>query len=274
MDGLDIATLLARAGGAISQDGSWQQNLAGAAGETAANEQERKYLSQMIGGNVPDPTGRFGLDPDTVLKGLQLRQQIEESRPKPVQMTQVETPWGVETMPAEEAPEYRRKLFNEQNETDPTNVREFEWLSEQPKDVQKSYMDYLEKRRGPNAAQTLAEMLKIQDAKQRKRAETEKKITYGTSEHFDEVGDRYEDADLSRMYSNYSARVKKQGRIPPSSNKYYEMVKLNEMAKDIEDSRDDIGEVRYERGSEGEGFYGTTSEGERVLIQKFQRRTR
>jgi len=272
-NGLDIATLLARTGGAISQDGSWQQNLAQAAGETAANEQERQFLADMLGGGVPDPTGRFGLSPDTVLKGLQLRHQIEQSRPKEVPMSTIDTPWGAETMPTSEVPEYRRKIYNEQNEATPSGIRTFREFQQMDEEEQKEFMEFSKSQQDKSFEQTMAEYLikRREAAKQDK--EMEAKLELGTPEHKQDVKDRMEDSTFSRSYNEWAERRAAQGKKVLSSDVYKDAKALQIMAQEMEDARDDVTNVRYGRGPEGEGFYGT-KDGEEVLIKKHQRTIR
>ena len=277
MDALEIATLLGRTGEAVSPEGSWQQNLGAVAGETAASEQERRYLADLLGG-APDPTGRIGLDPGTVLEGLQLKQQIMESQPKTVQMSPVTLPTGeVVSVPANEVADFRRKVWAEQYTTDPSDIRTFQAIQEMPEETKKAFYTSVEKLGGPTVADSLAQTLLILDKKQRQRAETERDIEakheLGTTDHYSAVKDSYDDMTLSTMYSDYSARVSKAGGTVPSPRTFREQIYLNEMAKDIEDQRDDVSNVRYERGPEGVGFYGTNKDGERILIQTFQSRT-
>ena len=276
MDALDIATLLAGAGEAVSPEGSWQQRFGAVAGETAASEQERRYLADLLGG-APDPTGRFGLDPQTIISGLKLKQQIMESQPKTVQMTQVDTPFGAITMPVEDAPDYKRKVWAEQYATPPSDIREYEWLLGQPEDTQKDYMKYLEKK-NPSIARGLAQILAKQTAKQKESYKTgqelEAKHELGTMEHLSVVQDRWTDPDLSAIYNTWSAKLRGLGKTVPNRAVFREQFFINEMTKDIEDQRDDVSNVYYDVGPQGEGFYGTNEAGERILIQTFQRRTR
>ena len=273
MDTLDLTTLLAGAGGAISQEGSWQDKLAGVAGETAASEQERRYLADLLGG-VPDPTGRYGLDPSTVLEGLQLKQQIIESQPTPVQMSSVTLPTGeVVSVPTNEVADFQRKVWAEQYATPPSAIRTFQTYQEWDDETKKAFNKFSEGQRGESFEETMAKFLIKQREAFKQEQELEAKFELGTMDHLGDVKDRWSDPDLSAMYNTWSAKLRKLGKTVPNRVVFREQFFINEMAKDIEDQRDDVSDVRYERGPKGAGFYGTNEAGERILIQNFQRRT-
>jgi len=275
-NGLDIATLLARTGGAISQDGSWQQNLAQAAGETAANEQERQFLADMLGGGVPDPTGRFGLSPDTVLKGLQLRHQIEQSRPKEVPMSTIEDnflPSSVQ-VPTEDRADYlldlqEAKSRAKSREAPPSDVEVFEWYDKQDPEVQKKFREYMKTQRGKSFGEALAEM-KIE---MKERAKTKQEINLGSADDIIERIDRLKKSPAtSRAYNEQAEQWSAQGKPVRSKAVFDEMQAINETMQEMEDELG-YSNVRYGRGNKGVGFYGT-KDGEEVLIQKYQPRAR
>ena len=54
LDSDNMAVLLGRAGAAVSPKDSWQQRLGAAAAEMGAQEQSRKYLSELLGTTAED----------------------------------------------------------------------------------------------------------------------------------------------------------------------------------------------------------------------------
>lgn len=51
----NLAVLLGTAGSAISPQESWQQRLGAGAAELAAQEQTRRYLAELLGGEEEEP---------------------------------------------------------------------------------------------------------------------------------------------------------------------------------------------------------------------------
>lgn len=252
----DLAVLLGKAGAAVSPEGSWQQRLGGEAADMASAEQDRKFLADLLGGGVPDPSGRRGLDPNVVLKGLQLRHEIEQSRPQPVQMAEVETPWGTEQVAAEEAPEYKRKIWAEQRDTVPSPVRTFREFQNMDEDTQKAFLEFSKNQRGKSFEESLAEFLVKQRESQKQRYKTEQELELGTSESVSEVMKNLEESEVSR----YRANLTEQGR-DISYEGARELLGIANEAKRIEDQTD-YDRVRYfTRGEKGPGFYGRSKDG-------------
>ena len=54
LDTNDMAVLLGRAGAAVSPKDSWQQRLGATAAKMGAQEQSRKYLSELLGTTAED----------------------------------------------------------------------------------------------------------------------------------------------------------------------------------------------------------------------------
>lgn len=272
MDMLDLATLLGRAGEAVSPEGSWQQRVGGSAAELAGAEQDRKYLADLLGGGMPDPSGRHGLSPEVVLQGLQLRHKIEQSRPKPVQMVEVDTPWGAtEQVPAEDAPEYRRKIWAEQRDTVPTPVRTFREYQNMDEETRKAFDEFSKGQRGKTFEEALAEFLAKQRAAAKQDKELEAELELGTQSHLNDIEKRLDSTEMSHQYRQYADRIADSGLPSITRDEYVESVKIAHAEQEIED-RTDLTNVRFKHGPEGEGFYGINKDGEEVLHQSYQRR--
>ena len=273
MKALDLATLLGQAGAAVSPEGSWQQRTGEAASEMASAEQDRRFLSDLLGGGIPDPTGRHGLSPEVVLRGLQLRHQIEQSRPEQIEMAQVETPWETtETMPAEDVPEYRRKIWSEQRDTVPSGIRTFKEFQQMDETTQKDFLEFSKGQRGKNFEEALAEYLtkRKEAAKQEKKLEPE--LEFGTAEHIQGIMDNLDYATVSEEYYRFAERAATTG-MKRTREQFVEAKAIAEAERQMEDRMQDVTNVRYKTGPEGEGFYGITKEdGLEILLQKYQRR--
>ena len=273
MKALDLATLLGQAGAAVSPEGSWQQRTGEAASEMASAEQDRRFLSDLLGGGIPDPTGRHGLSPEVVLRGLQLRHQIEQSRPEQIEMAQVETPWETtETMPAEDVPEYRRKIWSEQRDTVPSGIRTFKEFQQMDETTQKDFLEFSKGQRGKNFEEALAEYLtkRKEAAKQEKKLEPE--LEFGTAKHIQSITDNLDPMTVSKGYAMFAERAATTG-MKRTREQFVEAKAIAEAERQMEDRMQDVTNVRYKTGPEGEGFYGITKEGGlEILLQKYQRR--
>lgn len=260
MNPIDLAVLLGKAGAAISSNDSWQQRLGETAADMASAEQDRKFLADLLSGGVPDPSGRRGLDPNVVLKGLMLRHNIEQSRPKPpapIQMVEVETPWGTETLPAKEAPEYRRKIWAEQESPAPTSIRTWREFQAMSEDDQQEFLKFSKDLQGKSFEEALAEFLVKQRKSQKQRYETKKELELGTPENISETMESIEPSEISK----YRTSLLEQGR-DISYEGARELLSIAREAKRIEDHIDRYDRVRYfMRGEKGPGFYGKTKDG-------------
>jgi flagellar hook-basal body complex protein FliE len=265
MNPTDLAVLLGRAGAAVSPNDSWQQRLGATAADMASAEQDRKFLADLLGG-MPDPSGRRGLDPNVVLHGMQLRHQIEQSRPEEIQLVPVETPWGdVEQVPAEEAPEYKRKIWAEQRDTVPTSIRTWREFQDMPEDEQQAFLEFSKSQRGKSFEETLAEFLVKQREAQKQRYKTEQELELGTPESVSEVMRDLEDSAVT----NFRQSLIDQGRNI-SFDGARELLAITDEAKRIEDNIGKYSRVRYfTRGEKGPGFYGKTEDGEWEFFKSY-----
>jgi len=264
MSMLDLAALLGSGAEAISPQDSWQQRLGQTAGEMAGQEQDRRFLADLLSG-MPDPSGRHGLSPEVVLQGMNLRHQIEQSRPQPVEMAEVDTPFGPQQIPAEDVADYQRKIWAEQHSADPTAVREFEWVASQPEEVQKSYMEFIEQR-NPSMAKEFAQILAEQEARQRQTAEVKKDIEYGTVDHWSNT-----EIDPRAVTDEYTQRLG-EGEENITARQVEIEQRLRRMIQDLEEFHGDkYEEVMYRNLPQqgGRGFYGRTPKGQWELIKQF-----
>lgn len=265
MNPTDLAVLLGRAGAAVSPNDSWQQRLGATAADMASAEQDRKFLADLLG-DMPDPSGRRGLDPNVVLQGMQLRHQIEQSRPEEIQLVPVETPWGdVEQVPAEEAPEYKRKIWAEQRDTVPSSIRTFREFQNMDEDTQKAFLEFSKNQRGKSFEESLAEFLVKQRAAQKQQYETEQELELGTPESISDAMKNVEDSTITRFRKS----LIDQGRNI-SFEGAKELYTITNEAKRIEDNIDKYDRVRYfTRGEKGPGFYGKTEDGEWEFFKSY-----
>ena len=266
MNMLDLAALLGSGAEAISPQDSWQQRLGQTAGEIAGQEQDRRFLADLLSG-MPDPSGRHGLSPEVVLQGMNLRHQIEQSRPQPPEPTvPIQLDEGnVINVPASEAHDYQMDAWKKRHSADPTTVREFEWVASQPEEVQKSYMEFI-KQRNPSMAKEFAQILAEQEARQRQTAEVKRDIEYGTIDHWSNT-----ETDPRAVTDEYTQRLA-EGEENITARQVEIEQRLRRMIQDLEEFHGDkYEEVMYRNLPQqgGRGFYGRTPKGQWELIKQF-----
>ena len=269
---LMMANILGALGGAVSPKGSPQAALGDTAANLAGEEQERRLLSELLGDT--DLRGKHGLSPEFALQALGLRHQVQQAQPQPVEMATVETPFGPQQVPAEEAAEYRRKVWAEQHTPAPTPIRTFEQFQQMDEKTQQEFMEFSKDQRGKSFEEALAEF----EIRRRRGAEIDKELEteleMGTADHYDTVSKRLDDTDVTRAYDRHLQRRKQEGRDPLPENHFRELHTIDLMAQELEDASKRYDEVRYEAGERGVGFYGTRKDGTKEFIKPFQRRTR
>lgn len=262
---LNLPALLANLGKVVSPEGSVGERVGEAAGTMAGNEQDRRFLSQLLGGQrVPKIRGQLGLNPETVLEGVKTRAAITPEPPEP--MVPVTLPNGrTVQVPQSEAADYERKVWAEQHTPEPTSIREFRTFQNMDEETQKDFLKFSKTQRGKTFEETLAEFLAKQEAGQRQRHKVEQELELGTPEHLNEIRDSLDEAEVNKFYG----RQKLEGReISYSGAK--EVYAIQSAAKAMTDNFDQYRKVFYtKRGEKGPGFYGIKRDGTRELVQRY-----
>lgn len=263
---LNLPALLASIGQAVSPEGSWQEQLGGTAKGMAEDEQSRQFLSGLLGGNMPEIKGQIGLDPNTVLEGVKTKAAITPEPEEP--MEEVDTPFGTQYVPQDEAPDFRRKVWGEKASLGGTQREQFEWMMQQDKETQDAFMDFIEQNRGPSFEETLAEFLAKQEASQRQRHRLEGELELGTPEHLNKIK---KDVDQSKISKFRSDNIK-EGRSM-SHEAAEEIYAIEKAAREMESRNKDYNRVVFRKnGERGPGFYGVTKDGKTRFIKKYKSR--
>jgi len=268
---LMMANILGTLGGVVSPKGSPQAALGDTAANLAGEEQERRLLSELLGDT--DLRGKHGLSPEFALQALGLRHQVQQAQPQPVEMATVETPFGPQQVPAEEAAEYRRKVWAEQHTPAPTPIRTFEQFQQMDEKTQQEFMEFSKDQRGKSFEEALAEF----EIRRRRGAELDKELEaihgLGTRKHINEV---VKDMDISDDYYKYREQQADRGGPQVGRKQFQEARALayveQEMLDRISQVDSNIVDVQFMPIEGREGFYGITKEGERRLLERYTRR--
>lgn len=262
---LNLPMLLASIGKAVSPQGSWQQNLGGAAEGMISEEQDRRFLSGLLsGGDMPQIRNMPGLDPNLVLQGVRTKAAIT---PEPQEsLVQVETPFGIQQVPQSQAAEYKRKVWAEQAGPETSSIRTFRSFQNMDAETQQAFLEFSKNQRGKSFEETLAEFLAKQEAAQRQRHKVEQQLELGSADHLSEIQKNLDPAEISKARS----RWQKQGREIPYETAR-EIFAIESAAKEMTDSLERFSKVIYRKnGEKGPGFYGITKDGKRQLVREYR----